>query len=46
MVIWPPGFCRIDTFETEFAERQFIDEDINHSDRIGFRNVLVEQLWQ
>ena len=41
----PARASRIDAVETQLAQIEFIDEDIDHSNRVGISNVVVEAFW-
>ena len=38
--------CRIDACETERAQVEFIDKDIDHSHRVFIGDVVIQALWQ
>ena len=40
------GRCWIDALEAMFAQVKLINEDIDHSDRISVRNIVLEARWQ
>src|SRR5450759_480365 len=42
----PTGRCRIDAFKTQLAQIKLIDEDIDHSNRIGLGNIVIEAFGQ
>ena len=41
----PAGGRWIDACQSQLAEIQCIDEDIDHPNRIGIRNLVVEAFW-
>lgn len=46
MIGRPPCFCWLHTLETEFAQVEFVDKDIDNPNRIVLGNVIVQQLRQ
>jgi len=42
----PSRCCWLDAFKTQFAEIQFIDEHIDHSNRVGISNIVIEACRQ
>ncbi len=44
MVGGSTSFSRDDTLETQLAKVEFIDKNIDHSHRVGFRHVVIQAL--
>src|SRR5262245_46328030 len=44
MIARSTGLCRQRTFETEVAQVQFIDEQINRANRVVLLNPVIQQL--
>lgn len=42
----PSRCCWLDAFKTQLAEIQFIDEHIDHSNRVGISNIVIKACRQ